>query len=109
MIVGTVMERIEGEERIEMLGAPKQNGRPRNITPPVKEVALSFKKTKTIDHERLSLRCIGYDSKSDKERLDSLGVAIRTGDSFQGAIQGDHSTCSKPTVDFKTKVPFWPG
>ena len=24
-------------------------------------------------------------------------------------IQGDHSTCSKPPVDFKTKVPFWPG
>ena len=24
-------------------------------------------------------------------------------------VQGDHSTCSKPPVDFKTKVPFWPG
>ena len=23
-------------------------------------------------------------------------------------LQGDHSTCSKPPVDFKTKVPFWP-
>ena len=25
------------------------------------------------------------------------------------ALQGDHSTCSKPPVDFKTKVLFWPG
>ena len=24
-------------------------------------------------------------------------------------IQGDHSTCSKPPVDFRTKVPFWLG
>ena len=24
-------------------------------------------------------------------------------------VQGDHSACSKPPVDFKTKVPFWPG
>ena len=24
-------------------------------------------------------------------------------------VQGDHSTCSKPPVDFKTEVPFWPG
>ena len=23
--------------------------------------------------------------------------------------QGDHSTCAKPPVDFKTKVPLWPG
>ena len=23
-------------------------------------------------------------------------------------IQGDHSTCAKPPVDFKTKVPLWP-
>ena len=23
-------------------------------------------------------------------------------------IQGDHSTCSKPPVDFRTKVPLWP-
>ena len=24
-------------------------------------------------------------------------------------VQGDHSTCSKPPVDFRTKVPFWLG
>ena len=24
-------------------------------------------------------------------------------------IQGDNYTCSKPPVDFKIKVPFWPG
>ena len=24
-------------------------------------------------------------------------------------LQGDNYTCSKPPVDFKTKVPFWPG
>ena len=24
-------------------------------------------------------------------------------------IQGDTSGCAKPPVDFKTKVPFWPG
>ena len=24
-------------------------------------------------------------------------------------LQGDHSTCSKPPVEFKTEVPFWPG
>ena len=24
-------------------------------------------------------------------------------------IQGDTSRCAKPPVDFKTKVPFWPG
>ena len=24
-------------------------------------------------------------------------------------IQGDHSACAKPPVDFKTKVPLWPG
>ena len=24
-------------------------------------------------------------------------------------IQSDHSTCSKPPVDFETKVPLWPG
>ena len=24
-------------------------------------------------------------------------------------VQGDNSTCSKPPVDFKTKVLFWPG
>ena len=23
--------------------------------------------------------------------------------------QGDHSACAKPPVDFKTKVPLWPG
>ena len=26
-----------------------------------------------------------------------------------GALQGDHSACAKPPVDFKTKVPLWPG
>ena len=25
-----------------------------------------------------------------------------------GSIQGDHSACGEPPVDFKTKVPFWP-
>ena len=25
------------------------------------------------------------------------------------SIQGDHSACAKPPVDFKTKVPLWPG
>ena len=25
------------------------------------------------------------------------------------SIQGDHSACDEPPVDFKTKVPFWPG
>ena len=24
-------------------------------------------------------------------------------------VQGDHSACGEPPVDFKTKVPFWPG
>ena len=24
-------------------------------------------------------------------------------------LQGDHSPCAKPPVDFKTKVPLWPG
>ena len=24
-------------------------------------------------------------------------------------VQGDHSACAKPPVDFKTKVPLWPG
>ena len=24
-------------------------------------------------------------------------------------VQGDNYTCSKPPVDFRTKVPFWPG
>ena len=24
-------------------------------------------------------------------------------------VQGDHSTCGEPPVDFKTQVPFWPG
>ena len=24
-------------------------------------------------------------------------------------LQSDNYTCSKPPVDFKTKVPFWPG
>ena len=24
-------------------------------------------------------------------------------------IQGDHSSCAKPHVDFKSKVPLWPG
>ena len=24
-------------------------------------------------------------------------------------LQGDHSACAKPPVDFKTKVPLWPG
>ena len=24
-------------------------------------------------------------------------------------LQGDHSACGDPPVDFKTKVPFWPG
>ena len=24
-------------------------------------------------------------------------------------IQGDHSPCAKPPVDYETKVPFWPG
>ena len=24
-------------------------------------------------------------------------------------LQGDHSTCAKPPVDIKTKVPLWPG
>ena len=24
-------------------------------------------------------------------------------------VQGDHSSCGEPPVDFKTKVPFWPG
>ena len=24
-------------------------------------------------------------------------------------IQGDNYTCSKPPVDFETKVTFWPG
>ena len=24
-------------------------------------------------------------------------------------VQGDNSTCSKPLVDFITKVPLWPG
>ena len=23
-------------------------------------------------------------------------------------VQGDHSACAKPPVDFKTKVPLWP-
>ena len=25
------------------------------------------------------------------------------------ALQGDNSTCAKPPVDFKSKVPLWPG
>ena len=25
------------------------------------------------------------------------------------SVQGDHSACAKPPVDFKAKVPFWPG
>ena len=24
-------------------------------------------------------------------------------------VQGDHSACGEPPVDFKTKVPLWPG
>ena len=32
-----------------------------------------------------------------------LGVKIHQ------ALQGDNSTCSKPPVDFKTKVLLWPG
>ena len=24
-------------------------------------------------------------------------------------VQGDHSPCAKPRIDFKTKVPLWPG
>ena len=28
---------------------------------------------------------------------------------FGRLIQGDTSRCPKPPVDFKTKVPFWPG
>ena len=34
---------------------------------------------------------------------------LGTNDKYVGVVQGDHSTCSKPPVDFKTKVPFWPG
>ena len=26
-----------------------------------------------------------------------------------GVIQGDHSACGEPPIDFKAKVPFWPG
>ena len=28
---------------------------------------------------------------------------------FVMKVQGDHSACGKPPVDFKTKVPLWPG
>ena len=28
---------------------------------------------------------------------------------MQDKVQGDHSACGEPPVDFKTKVPLWPG
>ena len=28
---------------------------------------------------------------------------------FVDTVQGDHSACGEPPVDFRTKVPFWPG
>ena len=31
--------------------------------------------------------------------------AVAAGD----LLQGDHSPCAKPPIDFIAKVPFWPG
>ena len=31
------------------------------------------------------------------------------GSEFDTELQVDNYACSKPPVDFKTKVPFWPG
>ena len=43
----------------------------------------------------------------------SEGVKIEASLTFQPTnsfhLQGDNSTWSKPSVDFKTRVPFWPG
>ena len=37
-------------------------------------------------------------------------LAIRsTSIKNEHSVQGDHSPCAKPPVDFRTKVPFWPG
>ena len=39
-----------------------------------------------------------------KEKLvKDLGTLIRW------ILQGDHSACAKPPIDFKSKVPLWPG
>ena len=35
---------------------------------------------------------------------------LQTASQYPGSIvQGDHSACDEPPVDFKTKVPLWPG
>ena len=34
---------------------------------------------------------------------------LRDRSDVQNVVQGDHSACAKPPVDFKTKVPLWPG
>ena len=34
---------------------------------------------------------------------------LSTGYQLFEDLLGDNSTCSKPPVNFKTKVPFWPG
>ena len=44
--------------------------------------------------------------------LECLLVALLISEIGQLAmfcLQGDHSPCGEPPVDFKTKVQFWPG
>ena len=36
------------------------------------------------------------------------GVTV-SGDLCSASLQGDHSPCAKPPVDFKTKILLWPG
>ena len=41
--------------------------------------------------------------------IGSINRAKKRNEGTTHKLQGDHSTCSKPPVDFKTKLPFWPG
>ena len=38
-----------------------------------------------------------------------LLIVSMSGSELFGSVQDDTSGCGEPPVDFKTKVPFWPG
>ena len=44
----------------------------------------------------------------DKDRLSFFQFKFSNGNLID-IVQGDESCCQKPPVDFKTKLPFWPG
>ena len=56
---------------------------------------------------------LGYISGTAKLKVNPTQVRDVMGhpllDKEQTSLQGDHSACGEPPVNFKTKVPFWPG